>query len=127
MDSCCTGSAHNRRPVSLFSPSFATLPFLFAFHGDGDDNTRQEGQSADYHNRPNETKSVGDEAGGKRANGIAHIAPEAVDAERTSAPSWMRSIGDGSDQSRIDHGRTDSKKKACNEPPHKALHGRRQK
>lgn len=57
-----------------------------ALHHRRDNNAREKGQRCDGHDRGRKSQDVSDEAGGKRADGVAKVTPEAVDAERPCAP-----------------------------------------
>ena len=61
------------------------------------------------HSQPREKRQGGDR--------VAEVAPEPIDAKRAGAPSWMRGIGDGCDQARVDHRRAEAEQKAADDSP----------
>ena len=68
-----------------------SLPALV--HGDGDYHTRGEGEGADDGDGPGGAEQVGHDAGRERADRIAHVTPEAVDAERARPPRGVGGVG----------------------------------
>src|SRR5579884_3839905 len=53
----------------------------------------------------------------QRAEGIAAIPPESVDAQRTRAPAWMRDIADGCQQRRVQQRHPDAHQSCAHDPP----------
>ena len=49
-----------------------------------------------------QSKRVGEDARDHRSDGIAQIPPEAIDADRSSAPARIGNVIDGSQQRRVD-------------------------
>src|SRR5262249_6279157 len=67
--------------------------------------------------RPRQAEQIGNDPGREGTDGVAQVAPEAVDAEGPRAPRRMRSVGDCRDQAWIDHGGTKPQQQACQKPP----------
>src|SRR5499427_10453369 len=79
-------------------------------HDDGYDDPRSERQPGNCSDGPRESEQIGNDSGGERANGVAKVAPEAIDAEGASPPGGMRRIRDGGNQARIHHRRPNPEK-----------------
>src|SRR2546427_9952195 len=74
-------------------------------HGAGDHETRDQGERGHEVDRGSETDEVRDGAGQEGADGVAEIAPEAIDAEAGRAPGGAGMVGDRGQERRRDHGR----------------------
>ena len=64
-------------------------------HPQGRDEPRGKGERGDQPHRSGKTERVGGKAGEQRADGVAEIAPETVDADGRRAPRGMDDIADG--------------------------------
>ena len=108
---------------SLRSCSAVHLRRAFRFlrtslgHRDGGQRPGGEGERSDGGDRRRRPESIGQDAGGKRAESVAEIAPEAIDAERTRAPGGVGSVRNRGDQRRIDHRGAEAEQHAGDEPP----------
>ena len=60
---------------------------------------------------PAVAESVGDEAGDEAADDVAHVAPEAIDADRRRACNRGDGVGDGGDQRRVDERGPDAQRR----------------
>ena len=58
-----------------------------------------------------EAERVGGHAGEQRADGVAEVAPEPVDADRRRAPRRVRDVADGGEQRRVDHRRAEAEQR----------------
>src|SRR5262249_57026419 len=72
-----------------------------------DDDPARARQQSDEENCAARRRCVGAEAGEQGAENEAEVAPEAVDADDAGAVTWLRRIGDGRGQGRIDEGGAD--------------------
>jgi hypothetical protein len=62
-----------------------------------------ERQSSDNPHRTGKTESVSRDPGNDGADGVAKIAPEAVDTDCGRSPRWLGDIADGRKKCRVDH------------------------
>ena len=90
-------------------------------HDDGDERSGGERERADCRDRHSGAEQVGHDSGRQRADGVAKVAPEAINAERTRPPRGMGRVRNRRDQRRVDHGSAEAEKHAREEPPAKAV------
>src|SRR5215212_3676147 len=69
---------------------------------------------------PREPEEVGDHARREGAHRVAHVSPEAVDAQGARPPGWVRGVRDGGDEGGVDHGGPESEQGAPHDPPSEA-------
>src|SRR3990167_6512025 len=114
---------------SAACPSPITLGWaLSAFaHDDGYYRSRQERDDADRQDRCTEAEVVCDEAGRQRADGVAQVTPEPIDAQRASTPGRVRGVGHGCNQARVHHRRAQAEQNTRHQPPLEAAGQSRQK
>ena len=96
------------------------MPHGFA-HRDGGDDAGKESQSTDYSDSPLQAENVCNHAGEKRANGIAEVAPETINRERTRSPFRRGDIAYHGDQRRIDHRRAHAQERGATHPPYEGV------
>ena len=128
---CHPFGAHGHRALHSSDRTVQACRVMFgayaaSFMATATTRTRGEGESADSGDRPGSAEQVGHDSGRERADRVAQVAPEAVDAERARPPGRMGGVGDGGDERRIDHGGAEPEQHAGDEPPAEAARGRRQ-
>ena len=77
-------------------------------HAHSDEDARRGGQASDGPHGGGQAKGIGDDAGEEGADGVAEVAPQAVDAHRRRPPRGMGHVTDGGEQGRVDHGGADA-------------------
>lgn len=70
-------------------------------HAQRDYYARSEGQRGDGERRRREPKGIRDHTGEQRTDGVAHVAPQPIDAHARGAPARMRDVADGGKQRRV--------------------------
>ena len=89
-------------------------------HSNGHHQTREGRQACDDPHRGRQPEGVGDDAGEQRADRVAEIAPESIDADRGRAPRRVRDVADGGEQGRVHHRRADSEERCADRKAHEA-------
>jgi len=76
-------------------PADARKPVAVLAHEEGDKSFRQEADRGNGEDGGGEAEPVGDPPGEQGADGMAEVAPEPIDAERSRPPCRMRGVGNG--------------------------------
>src|SRR4051812_9118715 len=70
-------------------------------HPDRNDEPRNRGERGDRPDRCFDADEVSDDPGEQRTDGVAHVAPQPVDADGSGAPARVRDVADCGEQGRV--------------------------